>query len=85
VLFFAPIDTCAAAPRSEHYIRGVAENGEKRWRTDQVGSLTQISKDTALSRKQVSSVFDSLSGVIKKSPAGNGLFTMPGLIEVGRL
>ena len=28
--------------------------------------LTQISKDTTLSRKQVASVFDSLSGVIKK-------------------
>jgi DNA-binding protein HU-beta len=44
--------------------------------------LTQISKDTALSRKQVSSVFDSLSGVIKKSLRGNGLFTMPGLMKL---
>ena len=44
--------------------------------------LTQISKDTALSRKQVASVFDSLGGVIKKSLRGNGLFTMPGLHEV---
>ena len=44
--------------------------------------LTQISKDTALSRKQVSAVFDSLSGVIKKSLRGNGLFTMPGLMKL---
>src|SRR5205814_10278233 len=44
--------------------------------------LTQISKDTALSRKQVASVFDSLSGVIKKSLRGNGLFTMPGLMTL---
>jgi len=44
--------------------------------------LTQISKDTALSRKQVSSVFDSLGGVIKKSLRGNGLFTMPGLMKL---
>ena len=44
--------------------------------------LTQISKDTALSRKQVASVFDSLSGVIKKSLRGNGLFTMPGLMKL---
>ena len=44
--------------------------------------LTQISKDTALSRKQVSSVFDSLSGVIKKSLRGNGLFTIPGLLKL---
>ena len=38
--------------------------------------LTQISKDTSLSRKQVSGVFDSLSGVIKKSLRSNGLFTI---------
>ena len=44
--------------------------------------LTQISKDTGLSRKQVSSVFDSLSGVIRKSLRGNGLFTMPGLMKL---
>ena len=44
--------------------------------------LTQISKDTALSRKQVASVFDSLAGVIKKSLRGNGLFTMPGLMKL---
>ncbi len=44
--------------------------------------LTQISKDTGLSRKQVGSVFDSLSGVIKKSLRSNGLFTMPGLLKM---
>ena len=44
--------------------------------------LTQISKDTGLSRKQVGGVFDSLSGVIKKSLRGNGLFTMPGLLKM---
>jgi DNA-binding protein HU-beta len=44
--------------------------------------LTQISKDTSLSRKQVASVFDSLGGVIKKSLRGNGLFTMPGLMKL---
>jgi DNA-binding protein HU-beta len=44
--------------------------------------LTQISKDTSLSRKQVASVFDSLSGVIKKSLRGNGLFTLPGLLKL---
>ena len=44
--------------------------------------LTQISKDTSLSRKQVAAVFDSLSGVIKKSLRGNGLFTMPGLMKL---
>jgi len=44
--------------------------------------LTQISKDTSLSRKQVGAVFDSLSGVIKKSLRGNGLFTLPGLLKL---
>ena len=44
--------------------------------------LTQISKDTGLSRKQVGGVFDSLGGVIKKSLRGNGLFTMPGLLKM---
>ena len=39
--------------------------------------LATICKDTGLSRKQVSSVFDSLSGVIRKSLRGNGLFTLP--------
>lgn len=44
--------------------------------------LAQISKDTGLSRKQVSGVFDSLGGVIRKSLRGNGLFTMPGLLKM---
>jgi DNA-binding protein HU-beta len=44
--------------------------------------LTQISKDTGLSRKQVGGVFDSLSGVIKKSLRSGGLFTVPGLMKL---
>ncbi|HEY4213337.1 MAG TPA: HU family DNA-binding protein [Steroidobacteraceae bacterium] len=44
--------------------------------------LTQISKDTGLSRKQVGGVFDSLSGVIKKSLKSGGLFTIPGLLKL---
>jgi DNA-binding protein HU-beta len=44
--------------------------------------LTQISKDTGLSRKQVGGVFESLNIVIKKSLKGNGLFTMPGLLKM---
>lgn len=44
--------------------------------------LTQISKDTDLSRKQVGAVFESLNGIIKKSLRGNGLFTMPGLLKM---
>ncbi len=44
--------------------------------------LTQISKETGLSRKQVGGVFDSLNGVIRKSLRGNGLFTLPGLLKM---
>ena len=40
--------------------------------------LTQIAKDTGLSRKQV----DSLSAVIRKSLRSNGLFTVPGLMKL---
>lgn len=44
--------------------------------------LVTICKDTGLSRKQVSGVFDSLTGVIKKSLRSGGLFTMPGLLKM---
>ena len=44
--------------------------------------LNSISKDTKLSRKQVSGVFDSLNGVIKKSLRSGGLFTLPGLLKL---
>ena len=33
--------------------------------------LAQISKDTGLAKKQVSDVFESLSGVVKKSLKGS--------------
>ena len=44
--------------------------------------LTQIAKDTGLSRKQVGGMFDSLGGVIKKSLKSGGLFTIPGLLKL---
>ena len=44
--------------------------------------LNQIAKDTELSRKNVSAVFDSLNGIIKKSLRANGLFTLPGLAKL---
>ncbi|MCC7257216.1 MAG: HU family DNA-binding protein [Gammaproteobacteria bacterium] len=44
--------------------------------------LNQIAKDTKLSRKQASSVLDSLNGVIRKSLRSNGMFTMPGLLKL---
>ena len=44
--------------------------------------LASISKDTDLSRKQVSGVFEALNSVIRKSLRSNGLFTMPGLLKM---
>jgi len=44
--------------------------------------LAAISKDTELSRKQVSSVFDSLAAVIRKSLRSNGIVTLPGLLKL---
>ena len=44
--------------------------------------LASISKDTGLSKKQVSSVFESLNTVIKKSLKSHGLFTLPGLAKM---
>jgi DNA-binding protein HU-beta len=44
--------------------------------------LTQIAKETELSRKQVSEVFESLNGIVKKSLKGSGIFTLPGLLKM---
>ncbi len=45
---------------------------------------SEISKVTGLSRKQVASVFESLSGVVKKSLSkkGPGMFTVPSLLKI---
>ncbi|MFO7287075.1 MAG: HU family DNA-binding protein [Gammaproteobacteria bacterium] len=44
--------------------------------------LAQISKDTGLTKKQITAVFDSLNGVIRKSLRSHGLFTLPGLVKM---
>ncbi|MDR2214282.1 MAG: HU family DNA-binding protein [Nevskiaceae bacterium] len=44
--------------------------------------LAAISKDTSLSRKQVSGVFDSLGTIIRKSLRSNGIVTLPGLLKL---
>ena len=44
--------------------------------------LNEIAKDTGLSRKQVSEVFDSLNIVMRKSLRRNGLFTLPSLMKL---
>jgi len=46
--------------------------------------LNAISEDTELSRKQVSSVLESLSSQVSKSLGrrGSGVFTIPGLVKI---
>jgi nucleoid DNA-binding protein len=46
--------------------------------------LTSIAGTTELSRKQVASVFDALSGLIKASVGkkGPGVFVVPGLMKI---
>ncbi len=46
--------------------------------------LSSIAETTELSRKQVASVFDALSGLIKKNVGkkGPGMFTVPGLMKI---
>ena len=46
--------------------------------------LTSIAASTELSRKQVSSVFDHLSGLIEKGVGkkGPGVFALPGLLKI---
>jgi nucleoid DNA-binding protein len=43
-----------------------------------------LSEDTGLTRRQVATVFDGLSGLIKKdlSGRGPGVFTLPGLMKI---
>ena len=46
--------------------------------------IAGIADDTGLSRKEVTSVFESMSGMIKKDLGrkGPGVFTVPGLMKV---
>jgi DNA-binding protein HU-beta len=65
--------------RTHQEIRQMAKKGGAPTKSE---ILAQISKDSELSRKQVSEVFESLNGIIKKSLRGNGLFTLPGLLKL---
>ena len=47
--------------------------------------FAHIASDTGLTKKDVSAVFESLSGLIKKNLGGrngSGLFTVPGLMKM---
>jgi nucleoid DNA-binding protein len=46
--------------------------------------LSDIAANTGLTRRQVASVFDGMTGLIKKdlSKRGPGVFTVPGLLKI---
>lgn len=46
--------------------------------------IGEISEETELTRKEVQSVFDAMSGLIKKDlkSRGPGVFTVPGLMKI---
>jgi nucleoid DNA-binding protein len=44
--------------------------------------FTTVAGDTGLTKKEVTAVFDSLNGIIKKSLKANGQFTLPGLAKM---
>jgi len=44
--------------------------------------LAAVSKETGLTKKQVSSVLDSLGNSIRKALRSGGLFTLPGLAKM---
>ena len=48
---------------------------------------TEIAESTGLSRKQVASVFDSMTDLIKRDMGGRGpgMFTVPGLMKIKRI
>ena len=49
--------------------------------------IGEIADSTGLSRKEVSGVFDAMSGLIKKdlSNRGPGMFTVPGLLKIKKV
>ena len=61
--------------------RVAAKSARARTKTDVYRGL---SEDTGLTRRQVSSVFDGLAGMIKKDLGGRGpgVFAVPGLMKI---
>ena len=48
--------------------------------------FADISNDTGLSKKEVASVFDSMTNLIKRDlKKGPGIFTVPGLMKIQRI
>jgi DNA-binding protein HU-beta len=83
MLCFAPITSAGIDPRIKIFsTREYSIMAKKGGAPTKSEILATISKDTELSRKQVSSVFDSLSTVIRKSLRSHGIVTLPGLLKL---
>jgi DNA-binding protein HU-beta len=83
MLCFAPITSAGIDPRIKNFpTREYSIMAKKGGAPTKSEILATISKDTELSRKQVSSVFDSLSTVIRKSLRSHGIVTLPGLLKL---
>src|SRR5271156_5681248 len=80
--FMLCIQVSASNATGTAHTRGDSTMAKKGGAPTKSEILATISKDTELSRKQVSEVFESFNGIIKKSLRGNGLFTMPGLLKL---
>jgi nucleoid DNA-binding protein len=72
----------AAKPKKAKKAALVAKTIKEKFTKTQM--LNQIAEETALSRKQVSNVFDSLESIINGHIRKNGCgeFTLPGLLKI---
>jgi nucleoid DNA-binding protein len=65
---------------------GAAKSGKPRPAT-KTAMFQQVADETGLNRKQVASVFDSLTNLIKHElgKKGSGVVTLPGLLKITRV
>jgi len=47
--------------------------------------FNQIAEDTGLKKKEITAVFDSLTGIIKSDLGSANAFTMPGLLKIKKV
>ena len=47
--------------------------------------FNQIAEDTGLKKKEITAVFDSLTGIIKSDLSSANAFTMPGLLKIKKV
>ena len=71
----------ASRPAAKVATRGVGSSDKPPTKTEIIAS---IAESTELSRKEVSSVFEALNGLIQQNlkPRGPGMFSVPGLMKI---